>query len=1138
MFDVHEEHLRALVMQAETPVLGLLGNLLPSDAREAIRRDVAVMSSAEGYARRLEQFPALFSVWLAEHVMLGLGRDGHFSLYPHLQTAIGVRADLSPNDRDLLWKAFRRAMFKLGMQPLSRIAGPHFMVDEYVRQAGVPIAFADDLARRMLQLARNIGLPDEDDQEGLLTWQSTLLSKLGPPYSVTAKRAVERDTIGYYTRAFVRVHLNGGQATNQDPLEQALGKAFAASGRAHLRRAAIPQLLYRDGMLGVLFPPSDIAINYSVECDGQHAAVRLDVQGGFRAIPAGLHRTVVVKRDNGESALSVSLWPDLMSNRLLVFNAEGRLRASGQLAQAEPVELAPGTYLALCRFQPSNLDNWVEVNDSPRLVEVPLEVRPGTELVIKNGPAAVTILGHNQPSLILSGMVKESLEGLEFWFGDIWAQVEVPPEWLQSGTARYEVRVIHRDRTSAFPVQLSECGMVSVQLASAISDLGIGAGLWRLVLELGRVGEARALQRQSVLYWVGLKSVSPELCFSYSHAPGNLIATSCNYLKIGSGQIDPSDDYSRLVRIAFDVGGGRLVHLSWHRPGVFVEVQVPGGDGSVATIARPLGSAETVSLTSSKTIVISASESGYITLGSLRMSVDFSRKASKAFLASFLASRLEPGSHTLTYEVQSGMASVRLLELSQPHIVTAVKTERIANLLEICVVVSDQPTDVTITANDLSSGYEAQTQHSVESDSWQLSDLGRMRAYAAPLGNSYSVHVQIDVDTLRSGIWILEFGARIGGVWGRLQDADEGSIAVVFAVDEQHNEIRGSQIVANVQGIELSDAALQLVRINDHFRRYWSPVCWEQQKCLTPYFSALIERLRDHEGNFVTELVDTAMCRPADFVRPGFLSMQFAPARLNRIFGQPRSVYRSVNEKPHPLSVALRSMPELRGAVAPVFKCLLHPVAVTPFANLAEICRGVRPRGFSLGKFWQALQQAKLERAYQLEDELFLPNRGELLGPLHIAHAWKDLERGFLSSQLMPNSRKSAALALARRLSLSHSRFDQSALQGLRGQGLLPLFSEVQVDPDQQLKWEHMGHIALACAWLAWYCRLEQRQASALTKFHNLLAELRKHVGVPDATVADCIAYYLQVAPSMFAFYLLLWELVQTVELDPVVQNV
>lgn len=1141
MFEVHEERLQALVKQAETPVLGLLGTLLPADAREAIRNDLAVMPSAKGYSQRLAEYPALFGVWLAEHVMLGLGQDGHFSLYPHLQKAIGVSTELTSGEKELLWRAFRRAMFKLGIQPLSRVFGTHFMVDEYVRQAGVPIAFADDLALRMLHAAKRFGLPDEDDQEGLLTWQSTLLNKLVPPFSVTARKAVERDTLGYYTRAFVRVHVNGGQATGNDPLEQAFGKAFAFGGSSHLRRAVMPQLLYRDGALGVLFPPAERAVGYKVECSGHVISIRLDSEGGFRPLPAGLHREVLVQRDDGERVLSVRLWPDSMNNKLLIFNAEGRLRASAALAQENPVELAPGRYLALCRFEPSNVEEWYEVSESPLLVEVPLEVRPGVELLIKNGPAAVSLVGQNQPSLSLSGPSKGGLEGLEFWYDDVEAHIEVPADWVQNITGQFEVRIVHGNRRASLPVRLDENRRALVKLSEAIAQLDLGGGLWRLVLELGRVGEARAVQRQSLLYWSGLKNVSYGLKFSFVRPPKNLMTSSCAGIKMSPTQMDPADDHSRLIKLAFDVGGGRLVHFSWHRPGVFVEVRMPAADGSTASIARPLGAAETVSLTSQKTIVVSATEPGYISLGSMRTFVDFSQKASKAFPASFLASRLEPGARTLKYETASGNASVDLLVLSQPHVATEVKTERLANLFEIRVVVNGEPTEVAVTGRQLSSGREARAEHELMAGTWHTNDIARMQVYAAPSGQSHVVHVLIDVETLKPGIWLLGFGARIGGVWGRLQDGNEGRIAVAFAVDLVGKEIPGKEVVAAADALELADVAAQLVRLNEHFRQCWSPVCWEQQQWLTPYFSALVGRLRDNEKDYLTELVDMAMCRPPEDGRPGYLSMQFAPAWLNHTFSQQRAIYKRVNVKPHPLSIALRAAVELKGAVAPAFGAILHPTVAMSFSNIAQVMRGLRPKGFNLATYREVLQQTGVEGAYQLEDELFLPKDGELLGPLNLAHCWRDLERGFASSQLIPNNRKNAALAVAKKLGLHRSAFDQNVFNGLKGQSLLLRLGKPhddQLDESEQLKWENMEHIALAVAWLAWFCRLEQRQPGVLSGFHSQLGHLRKQVEVPGGTIADCIAYYLQVAPAMFAFYLLLWELVQTVELDQVVQNV
>lgn len=1141
MFEIHEERLQALVKRAETPVLGLLGTLLSADAREALRQDLAVTPSAKAYSQRLEKFPALFGVWLAEHIMLGLGQDGHFSLYPHLQKAIGVSHELTVGEKEHLWRSFRRAMLRLGIQPLSRTAGAHFMVDEYVRQAGVPIAFADDLASRMLQTARRVGLPDEDDQEGLLTWQSNLLNKLTAPFSVTARKALERDSLGYYTRAFVRIHLNGGQAAGKDPLEQALAKAFAAGGSSTLRRAAIPQLLYRDGSLGILFPSADCEASYKVECSGHVVTARLKSEGGFWPLPAGLHREVVVQREDGERVLSVRLWPDSLPNRMLIFNAEGRMRASAQLTQGDPVELAPGKYLALCRFEPSNLEDYYEVNEIPLLVEVPLDVRPGVELQIKNGGAAVTLIGQNQPSLSLSGPSKASLEGLEFRYGDIHAHIEVPTDWLQDDSSQFEVRVVHGDRRASLTARLDGLGQAVVNLSEVVKSLGLGSGLWRLVLELGRTGEARAVSRQSVLYWSGLESVSYQLKFSYESLPNNLITSSCTGLRLGPSQMCPTDDHNRRIRIAFDVGGGRSVHMSWHRPGVFVEVQVQATDGSVASIARPLGVAETVSLTSQKTIVVSASEPGYISLGSMRTFVDFSRIASKAIPASFLASRLEPGARTLRYETATGSAAVDLLALSQPHAATEVRTERLANLFEVRVVVSGDPTDVAVTGRELSSGREVRVEHELIAGNWHTNELGRMQVYATPAGSSHVVSVQIDVETLKPGIWILGFGARIGGVWGRLQDCEEGRIAVAFAVDTVGKEIPGRLVVAGAADLELRDAAAQLARLNEHFRQCWSPVCWDQQQWLTPYFSALVERLRGHEVDCVTELADMAMCRPPEDGRPGYLSMQFAPALLDHVFSQQVATYKRVNVKHHSLSIALRAMVELQDPITPAFGTVLHQTVAMPFANLKEVMQGRRPKAFNLRIYREALQQTKIEGAYQLEDELFLPKEGELLGPLHLAHCWRDLERGFSSSQLMPNNRKSAALALAKKLALQRSSFDQTAINGLRGQPLIIRLGKPhldQLDESAHLKREHMEHLALACAWLAWFCRLECRHSGVLSDFHGHLGNLRKQVEIPSGTIGDCVAYYLQVAPAMFAFYLLLWELVQNVELDLVIHHV
>ena len=1073
--------------------------------------------------------------------MLGLGQDGHFSLYPHIQRAIGGVPNLSQTERELLWRAFRRAMLKLGIQPLARRSGAHFMADEYVRQAGVPIAFADDLANRMLQVARRIGLPDEDDQESLLAWQASLLNKLAPPFSVTAKKAVGRDTTAYYTRTFVRVHTNSGQASNKDPLELAFATAFSKESSFFSRRTAIPHLQYRDGTLRILFPPSPSSASYRIVFGESSQTVSVDTHGAYRPLPSVLSPELIVLREDGERVLNVKLWPDTLPNRLLIFNYDGRLRATAQLNQDEPVELPAGRYIALCRFEPSNLDDWTAVNTRPLLVEVPFELRPGNEQLLKNGPAVVILVGENKPTFTLKGPVRSSLERTEFWYGHLDAKIDVPSEWHELGGTIFQIRVMEGDRRMTVPAVLDESGQATVSLTAAIEGLQTPPGMRRIVVEMVQGGESRTLHRQSVLYWIGLKEVTSQFQFSYATPPCNLFLSHCKGVKVAETHAGPSDDQGSFIRMAFDLGSNRIVRFSWHRPGVFVEVQVVSKDGACMQFARAVGSAETVSLTSNKTVTVIASEPGYITLGSMRTFVDFSKTASKSYPASFLASRLEPGARTLKYESHSSRVSLDLLFLSQPHVASEIKTERLANLVIVRIKIHGEPTEISISGRELASGHQTTAEHQLMAGTWHTNDLARMQAYSSGGGNTHEIHLLIDIETLSQGTWLVSFGACIGGIWGALQDEREKRIAVALTVDESGSEISGKNVIAQVGELELTEVISRLARLNEHFKYLWSPICWDQQSWLPAYFSALVDRLRDSEHSYVTELFDIATAITPDDVPTGHISMQCVPASLSRIFALHRAIYKRVNLKAHPLSVALRAMQELHGPVSPAFGKVLHPAAAMGFKNVAQIMHGSRPKLFNLLTYRDVLQQSTLEGGFQLDDETFLPGAGELLGPLHLAHAWREIERRFNASQLMPSSRQSAAVAVAKSLHRLTPSFGQDAPVGLRGQSLLILLANPkhdEVDAEELLTREHMSYVVQACAWLAWYCRLESRHQGALDTFHTKLGASRKAVEISGASITDCIAYYLQVAPAIFSFYLLLWELVLTIQTDPVIENV
>lgn len=1136
----HEEHLQEQLRGAHAPFLGLLGGLVPEAARQVICDYIGGRPLPDRFAEHLERYPALLGIWLAEHIMDGLGQGGHLDVYHQLEHAIGGAPFLNEESKKRLWRGFRRAMRDLGIQPLARTSGPGYMTDEYVRQAGVPLAFADPLASKMLQHAKRVGLPDEDDQEGLCAWQSALVAKLNPPFSKTARRAVERDQQGYYTRTFLRVHANHGCPAPGDKLGAAFARAFETGGSpASIRRAAMLQLVYQDGVIGILFPSSQSGARYALQIGDTTTEVCVSERGEFIALPSRLPPDIHVLNALGERVFSVNLWKDNAANRLLIFTSKGRLRASAQLGQADDIELVPGDYVALCRFSPTDIAEQFEVSESPRLVEVPITVGPGEEFQLKNGPAAVNIVGENLPTVRVSGQSKVSLERVEFLYGDLLADVNIPPDW-RDAQGLFELRISSADRTESEALSISDEGHASIELGSLIRRITKRAGLFRFVVELGRRGEARALQRQSLLYWHGLNAVTSGMTFELSQLPANLVAPACAGLVFEDTSAKPSSDIARMIRLAFDLGDGRVLHLSWYRQGFFIEVSSQRTDGTFAYLPRQLGSTETVALTNPKRILVYGWDKGALCVGGWSVPVDFSKSPSKELPASLLASRLAPGANKLMFKSNLG-AEKLLLRLSQPRVVSDVRMSRVVDRLEMHFKVHGVPlTDIVIIASDINSARELRIEQPVQAGDWSSSDFGRMQCLTTSTDGITTLDLLLDTTTIPEGSWILTFEACILGTWGKLEDGDEGRIALTIAVDSAGNEVSADEQLDAVNVLELPAAIVRLNRLNQYFRQFWSPLCWTRVKWLSVYWSRLVGKIRGHEADFVTQLADMAMCEPDAETRQGWVSKWFIGAQLPHLYCLHRFRYQGVNVKPNSLSVNLRAMTAFKGNVLAAFQGSLHPVVPAAFDNIMEMMRGMRPHGFDLSRYIEAVRSALAPEFVRLSEPSERPKDGDLLGPFHLAHAWQELEQNFGASQLMANERSTLAQSVARSLLQRAPVFGGNVPAGLQGKKLVIRARELAPDLEEseEQRQDSLTRIANACAWLAWNCRLEARQPGALQEFFKQLHDIRRTPGMLEGTTEDCLSYYLQLAPSLFGYYALLWELVQTIELDPAVQDV
>jgi hypothetical protein len=262
--------------------------------------------------------------------------------------------------------------------------------------------------------------------------------------------------------------------------------------------------------------------------------------------------------------------------------------------------------------------------------------------------------------------------------------------------------------------------------------------------------------------------------------------------------------------------------------------------------------------------------------------------------------------------------------------------------------------------------------------------------------------------------------------------------------------------------------------------------------------------------------------------------------QLPAVFALRRHEYRKVNQRAEPLAKALRSVGDFRAALAGVFGNSVCASVAMAFENPTKIQRGEFPRGFSMARYAAVLQETPLDQPYRLVDgtaEL----ASEMLGTLHVSLGWHDLERRFAANEQFPTRRRALAVSIARHLVQRQRVFPASMPHGLHDQSPLVLagMPEGEAGDDQRQQfYENLRQIAHACSLLAWHCRLASRQPTALGSFIDQLDAYRLEVGMDDMSIDGCLSFYIQIAPTLFGYYLMLWELVQASTFDTPVLHV
>lgn len=1126
-----ELSLREEIQKSDVPFLGLLGENLTPAARTALDLAVLATSSVDGYIRYLQLHPALFAVNLTHHIMQGMGQGGHFELYPHVQKAIGSSGSLTQREKENLWRAFRRAVITLRFVPSPRISGPHFMADEYLRQVGVPIAFADDLAERMLLFARKVGIPDEFDPEALAGWQNALDSKLDAPFSITARKAVRMDSQAYYTRQFLRIYsLNGILDGTANALEKSMARAFQSqTNGASFRRAVLPYLILHDGYLGIFMPGGDER-EYEITVDESLQHVRASIEDKFIPISNTLPCEVSIRELNGNQSTRYKLWEDQRPNRLLFFTENGRFRSSAQLNQPS-LYLTPGRYSVLSRFCPAGFEA-DQLWDDPQIFLFSLHLHPGKKVSLANGPASIEVISENQPFASWEGASKTTKEGVEFFYGNTNLNVEFPTEWISLAGNNFILRLtaVGLDESIELPFSADEEGKFTSNLAYEFSQHEWKSGFARLVAEIYRAGDNRALIRTSTFYWLGLRNVTSSLVFECDSLPTNIQNQLNENILISGTSLKPQDGVTKTLRVVFKINEKRNQSLTWNVPGVYVEIENPSDSGGVARQSRAIGSVESVSISSPKQIIISASDDGEILMGDWLQQVQFSRVQSKRFPASFLASRLTSQQNKLIYRNGRTGTEVELLKLVQPHFVTNISGKPSGGQLRIKICLPKELEALSIHAMDVISGNDFEVLLEANTHQNTHHRFGHAQLMCLPGDEGgFSAYAFFSLDIWPSGAWIFHFDGKIDGVWGHLENSRQDQFAYGFLCDDQGSNLTIQQLLDGLSELTDKESLETLTRVQEVMLPCYAQEAWNSMVWLSDMWNQLLDKWKGREEYAVDTLIPLAASIPPEDSSPSWLLQQTIGSKNPKIFCLPAECYRTVPTKHNPIVQAVQTLYQFKNQYPAVFPDLINPVAAMGFANCPEVMRGGKPNGYSLPNYLAAIREtgSVASDLYRLEDSGFTPVPGDFLGSLHYKYALRKLEESYDLCRSGNDLRLGQVILLCNyviRTIPTLTRDDSPRLAGCPPHiDPWPFQDGEGVDDYLAQRNSNLNVMAHTLSLLAYHCRLEARSEGFLGEFLSKL----KSSTVP---IEPALAFMIQVGDAVFAYYLVLWELVITAE--------
>ena len=540
-------------------------------------------------ASLISQFQALGPWCLATAIAEDYGDNGH-AIYVHIAQRFDVKEITSSAHRSQINEAFVAACRHLG---LSLPPYKTRFVDDYVLQAGVSESQLPHMCAAFFQAESLYGIPPVEDTRSLNAWEDRA-ANLAPSGLSRLRQILWHDESAYHAQVFHSLSKNGVAPSSpfEKRMECAIEEARKSDRVSQRRFTSEPNLLLDDDTIAIAAPEGGTAFNVSF--GGRSVLLR---RGSTIPLPLPWPDVVDFSPRSGEGegvSQSIPLWPP--RRVALVFDAEhGRLLKVIDREQAGSTVVIDAPEAAFFSRHPFKISDQ-EAFQAAEGAFV-LFSSPDHRARLTSGGINFDIRPSSRPTIELDAeRVARNRDG---WLYGRPRGVRISvPEGMMPEDG-YTVHITHPSLEESRTAEFRKGNSVTIGLEDeppAFEEMG------PLGVELRLGSSDRSFVRARFFVWLGLSELRNGTIFVAPSVPRNFSNEHSRHITVDSSGnvcLDLNDTF-RQASLAFEQPNRRVLDFVVPRPGVTASIESANGTERMLE----LGSEVYVSDVTADTLVI------------------------------------------------------------------------------------------------------------------------------------------------------------------------------------------------------------------------------------------------------------------------------------------------------------------------------------------------------------------------------------------------------------------------------------------------------------------------------------------------------------------------------------------------------